>query len=97
MNKRIFYIFALLTAFSLSACDNDHKRADNDDDDDDEQETVSLFLQTAELTADSEPSELDNEELAEDITDIFGDKNSTTTDVLLNDTVRDVVNRAEED
>ncbi len=96
MNKHILYIFVLLSAISLNACDNDDERADVEDDDDD-QETVSLFLQIAELTADSEPSELDNEELEEDITDIFGDEDSATTDVLLNDTVRDVVDRATED
>ena len=88
MNKYIVYLLALFITITLSACDND---------DDDDGQTTSIFLQIAEQDADSAPAELDNDELASDITEIFGDKDSATTDVLVNDTVRDIVNRADED
>lgn len=92
--KSIYYLMYIVCfSLALAACTDDVHDDDREDDDETDINTLSIV---GSLNADDEPA-LITEELEEDTEEIFGEADDETTDVLANDTVQSVIDRAESD
>jgi len=89
MNKSTYLLLALFAVMTLGACNHSGNGGgpvvDN---------TGSDIAQLADQSADSESVTLNADDLSGNISGIFGDEDATPTDVLANDSVSDVINRA---
>lgn len=88
--KSIYYLlYAVCFSLVLVACSSSNR---DDRSDDNEPDSNALSIVGA-LGADDEPAVI-TEELEADIKDIFGEADDETTDVLENDSVQAVIDRA---